>query len=159
MAAAMLHTYSDGGARGNPGPAAIGVVLCDAKDHVLLEASHLIGETTNNQAEYLALLFALELAKTRKAKQLVCHADSELLVFQLQGVYKIKDPHLKALSEKVKSLAQGFDSVTYKQIPRESAMIVRADKLLNETLNRAKLKGRNRAAPLKRGDGVQQEMF
>ncbi len=156
---ATLHTYSDGGARGNPGPAAIGVVICDAKDNVLLEASHLIGETTNNRAEYLALLFALELAKTRKAKHLVCHADSELLIYQLQGVYKIKDPHLKALSEKVKSLAQGFESILYKQIPRESALIARADKLLNETLNRAKLKGRNRSQTLPGGDGIQQEMF
>lgn len=157
--ATTLHTYSDGGARGNPGPAAIGVVLCDAKDHILLEASHLIGETTNNRAEYLALLFALELSKTRKAKNLICHADSELLVYQLQGVYKIKDPHLKALSDKVKTLAQGFESVVYKQIPRESLMIARADKLLNETLNRAKLKGRSKNTMLSGDSGGQQEMF
>lgn len=133
----MLHTYSDGGARGNPGPAAVGVVLCDAQGNILQEASKTIGETTNNQAEYQALLFALELARERKAKRLLCHADSELLIYQLQGVYRIKNFQLKALAEKVKSLAARFESVAYRQIPRSHPLISRADRLLNQTLNRA----------------------
>src|SRR5205823_5485938 len=97
-----LQTYSDGGARGNPGPAAIGVVLCDEQGQVVAEASQTIGHRTNNQAEYEALLLALDLAYERKAKRLRCHADSELLVYQVQGLYRIKNLELKALAEKVK---------------------------------------------------------
>jgi ribonuclease HI len=133
----LLSTYSDGGARGNPGPAAIGVVLCDEKGKVIFETARCIGRATNNVAEYNAMILALESARERKAKRLLCHADSELLVFQLQGKYRIKNLRLKALAEKVKSLASRFESVTYRQIPRESAMISRADKLLNQALDQA----------------------
>src|SRR5882762_5031526 len=143
----LLHTYSDGGARGNPGPAAIGVVLCDERGKIVHEASKSIGHRTNNQAEYEALLFALQLARQRKARRLRCHADSELLIYQLQGSYRIKDAGLKTLSEKVKSLASEFESVTYRQIPREHPMIARADKLLNQTLNRIRAKAPARAEP------------
>ena len=133
----ILHTYSDGGARGNPGPAAIGAVLCDEKGKVIFETARCIGETTNNVAEYNAMILALESAHERKARHLICHADSELLIFQLQGIYRIKDLRLKALAEKVKSLASRFESVKWRQIPRESKMIARADKLLNQALNKA----------------------
>ena len=133
-----LQTFSDGGARGNPGPAAIGVVLCDEQGNIVQEASKTIGERTNNQAEYEAMLLALELALERKATRLICFGDSELIIYQMQGVYRIKDVHLKALSEKVKSMAARFESVTYRQVPREHPMIARADKLLNQTLNKAR---------------------
>jgi ribonuclease HI len=152
-----LTTYSDGGARGNPGPAAIGVVLCNEQGKVVLEASHTIGHRTNNQAEYEAMLLALTLAHQQGAKKLHCFADSELLVYQLQGVYRIKDSHLKVLSEKVKSLIQKFESVTFRQVPRSHAMITRADKLLNQTLNNAKLKGPSRSVP--KAGSVQEELF
>ncbi len=132
----ILFTYSDGGARGNPGPAAVGVVLCDENNKVLFETARCIGEATNNVAEYNGMLLALQLAKERKAKRLLCHADSELLVFQLTGIYRIKNLRLKDLAEKVKSLASQFEKVTYRQIPRESLMIARADKLLNQALNK-----------------------
>ena len=135
-----LHTYSDGGARGNPGPAAIGVVLCDAKGTVLMESSHAIGKATNNEAEYRAMLMALELAHKRKAQRLICHADSELIVYQLQGIYKIKEPRMKALADEVRKRAAHFDTVIFKQVFRSHLMITRADKPLNQTLNRAKLK-------------------
>ena len=134
----VLHTYSDGGARGNPGPAAIGAVLCDEKGTVVFETARCIGEATNNVAEYNAMILALESAYAHKPTRLVCHADSELLIFQLQGIYRIKDLRLKALAEKVKSLASRFKSVTWRQIPRESKMIARADKLLNQALNKSK---------------------
>src|ERR1043165_5364702 len=106
-----LTTYSDGGGRGNPGPAAIGVVICDEAGNVVEEASRTIGHRTNNQAEYEAMLLALQLAHQRKAKRLKCHADSELLIYQLQGSYRIKDLALKALAEKVKPLASQFESI------------------------------------------------
>src|SRR5688572_4897172 len=109
MSTLELHTYSDGGARGNPGPAAIGVVVCDAQDAILQEASKAIGETTNNQAEYQAMLLALELASARKATRVVCSADSELIVYQLQGKYRIKDPYLKEWAAKVKALEGKFE--------------------------------------------------
>jgi ribonuclease HI len=131
-----LITYSDGGARGNPGPAAIGAVICDEKNNVVFETARCIGATTNNQAEYRAMLMALELAKEQGAQVVKSFADSELLIFQLQGVYRIKDSNLKVLAEKVKSLANQFRSITYRQVPRENPMIARADKLLNQALNR-----------------------
>lgn len=135
-----LTTYSDGGARGNPGPSAIGIVLCNEQGEVVQEASKSIGERTNNQAEYEAMLFALETARTLKATRLHCFADSELIIFQLQGRYRIKDNHLKLLSEKVKSLMTQFEAITFQQVPRSHPMITRADKLLNQTLDKMKAK-------------------
>ena len=134
----ILHTFSDGGARGNPGPAAIGVVICDPEGNVVAETAECIGEMTNNKAEYRAMLLALELAKKNKGTRLLCHGDSELIIFQLQGRYRIKDAQLKVLAERVKSAASGFEAITWKQVPREHPMIARADKLLNQALNRAK---------------------
>jgi len=122
----IFHTYSDGGARGNPGPAAIGVVICDPQGKVVREDAECIGEMTNNKAEYRAMLKALEMAKALKAKKLLCHGDSELIIFQLQGLYRIKDAQLKLLAEKVKSAASAFEAVTWKQVPREHPMIARA---------------------------------
>jgi ribonuclease HI len=139
-----LLTYSDGGARGNPGPAAIGVVLCDETGAVVYETAQCVGAMTNNRAEYNAMILALTSAKERGATDLECFADSELIIFQIQGVYRIKDFHLKELSEKVKSLASQFASIRFKQVPREHPMISRADRLLNQALNRAKA-----VAPLK----------
>ena len=133
-----FRTYSDGGARGNPGPAAIGVVLCDDKDQVIEETSRSIGETTNNVAEYNAMLLALELAQKHNVQEVVCYADSELIIFQLTGVYRIKDSRMKVLSDKVREAVKNFKRVEFRQVPREHPMISRADKLLNQTLNRSK---------------------
>lgn len=133
----ILHTYSDGGARGNPGPAAIGYVICQPGGEVIKEGAECIGPMTNNKAEYRAMLKAMETAKSLKATKVFCHADSELIVYQLQGVYRIKDAHLKTLAEKVKSVAIHFESVQWTQVPREHPMIRRADKLLNRALDQA----------------------
>jgi ribonuclease HI len=154
----ILYTYSDGGARGNPGPAAIGVVLCDEHGTVVQEASNTIGERTNNQAEYEAMLLALELARARNARRLRCFADSELLIYQIQGSYKIKNEALKRLAEKVKSLTAGFESVTFQQVPRSHPMIARADKLLNQTLDRARKTDRP-ARPVDPDSPRQKELF
>jgi len=104
---------------------------------VLYETARCIGSTTNNQAEYQAILLALELARDRKARNLLCTADSQLIIYQLQGRYRIKDPHLRKLAEKVQSVASGFEKVTYRQVPREHPMITRADRLLNQSLDKA----------------------
>ena len=153
----QFSTFSDGGARGNPGPSAIGVVLCDSAGNIVAETAECIGEGTNNKAEYRAMIKALELAKAHKATRLLCHGDSELIIFQLQGRYRIKDTQLKVLAEKVKSAAGAFESVTWKQVPREHPMIARADKLLNQALNRARVQAPVRSASAKEPD--QRELF
>jgi ribonuclease HI len=152
----MLHTFSDGGARGNPGPAAIGVVICEPNGKVIREDAECIGDMTNNKAEYRAMLKALGMAKSLKATQLLCHGDSELIIFQLQGVYRIKDAGLKSLAEKVKSAASAFETVDWKQVPREHPMIRRADKILNQALNRAKAVAPFKTKPVLPG---QEELF
>ncbi len=152
----LLHTYSDGGARGNPGPAAIGYVICRPNGEIVKEGAECIGEMTNNKAEYRAMLKAMETARELQAKTLLCHGDSELIVFQLQGRYRIKDIHLQQLAEKVKTVARDFEKVTWTQVPREHPMISRADKLLNQALDRAK--GKASANPLQEPP-AQKEFF
>ena len=90
--------YSDGGARGNPRPAAIGYVISDEHSDILKKIGKVIGSTTNNQAEYKALIAALESAKELGATHVVCYLDSELVVKQITGLYKIKEPGLQALA-------------------------------------------------------------
>ncbi len=125
--------FTDGGARGNPGPAAIGVVV---DNHPY---SMPIGETTNNIAEYQAVIFALKKAKAligkEKAKKtdIELRSDSELLVKQLNGEYKIKNEDLQRLFVEVWNLKQDFHSVTFRHIPREENR--EADRLVNQALD------------------------
>ncbi|MSU75852.1 ribonuclease HI family protein [Patescibacteria group bacterium] len=124
--------YTDGGARGNPGPAAIGgVIIKDGK--MVEEFSHYIGEKTNNQAEYAALLAGLELATKHTDVDVKAILDSELVVKQLQGEYKVKSPELRKLVPQVRHLEDKFKSVTYEHTRREQN--VRADELVNEALD------------------------
>jgi len=129
-----LVIYTDGGSRGNPGPAAIGVLI--NKGDSYYEA---IGETTNNVAEYKAIIFAL-----RKVKSLIggekaleteveVRSDSELVANQLNGTYKIKDEDLKPLFIEVWNLKQDFKSVEFVLVPREKNKA--ADKLVNKALD------------------------
>ncbi len=128
-----LIIYTDGGSRGNPGPAAIGVVIRD-KGY-----SEAIGETTNNVAEYKAIIFALKKTKAllggKKVKEteLEIRSDSELIVSQLKGEYKIKDEELKTLFIEVWNRKQDFKLVNFALIPREKNKA--ADKLVNSELN------------------------
>ena len=135
----MMHdeviTYTDGGARGNPGKAAIGVVIIDKMGKPLLEHGECIGVTTNNVAEYTALITALILARKFTTKRVTCYADSELLVRQLTGVYAVKAAHLKELFAKVREYEKNFSFVKYVHVPREHAGITRADVLVNDTLD------------------------
>src|SRR2546422_1017239 len=89
---APVQVYSDGGARGNPGPAAIGVVVCDASDRVLREYREAIGEATNNEAEYRALIKGLELAAEHTRGAVTCVLDSQLVVRPVTGRYRVRDP-------------------------------------------------------------------
>lgn len=128
--------YTDGAARGNPGPAGAGWLLCDSKDAPLVKNKKYLGELTNNQAEYQALLLALKalsLQDKLKQIQLQIFSDSELLVRQLKGEYKVKNQGLKPLfQEALLTLAKlGDYSVNY--IPREKNDV--ADALANEAID------------------------
>ncbi|MBI4021635.1 MAG: ribonuclease HI family protein [Candidatus Aenigmarchaeota archaeon] len=128
-----LFSYSDGGSRGNPGPAAIGVVIADG-DRIILEHKERIGRATNNQAEYRALLKALELAR-RYGSSVVCTMDSELVVRQVTGAYRIRDPGLKKLHAELKERERSFGSIAYRHVVRTHPMIRRADALVNRALD------------------------
>ena len=128
--------FSDGGARGNPGPAGIGAVLYDENKKIIAEISQYLGETTNNQAEYKALIAALKEAKRLKAEELACYLDSELVVKQLNREYKIKNKDLAPLFLEVYNLSLSFQKITFKHIPREQNSV--ADRLANEAMDRGK---------------------
>ena len=100
----ILHAFTDGAARGNPGESGIGVIYKDEHGTTLTELSGYIGEATNNVAEYQALLACLHGASSLKCSKLIVHSDSELMVRQLRGEYKVKDPGLKKLFLKVQHL-------------------------------------------------------
>ncbi len=142
-----LQIYSDGGARGNPGPAAAGAVIKNSESgEIILKCSEYLGKTTNNQAEYRALILGLQKAKrifkmnrtnrtdgTNK-KEVKCFLDSELVVKHLNHEYKIKDAGLQPIFIQAWNLTLDFDSVTFTHIPREENK--EADKLVNEELDR-----------------------
>jgi ribonuclease HI len=131
---AKLSAYTDAGARGNPGPAAIAVLVFDG-DKLIRQHGDYIGKATNNQAEYRAVIKALELAKELGAKELQLFTDSELVARQLSGAYKVKDAKLKPLHEQAKALEKGFSKVSYNSVPRGNLRIWLADKLVNKILD------------------------
>lgn len=112
-----LITYSDGGARGNPGPAGIGVVIMEG-DKPLESFGRYIGKTTNNQAEYQALSAALERASALGAEEVECRMDSELVVKQMRLEYRVRDKDLQPLFLKAWNLASGFKRADFKHVPR-----------------------------------------
>jgi ribonuclease HI len=127
----VLHT--DGGARGNPGPAAIGIVL--KKDgKTIYELGSYIGKDTNNVAEYKAVIEGLKAAQEKKIKRLTCYIDSELVVKQLKGEYKVKQAHLKFLWTQVKTIENSFVKVSYEHVKREKN--AEADALVNKVLDK-----------------------
>ncbi|MHB1340298.1 MAG: ribonuclease HI family protein [Coriobacteriia bacterium] len=128
---ATLHT--DGGARGNPGPAGIGIVLTDEAGTTLAAAGRYLGEVTNNVAEYQALIAGLEAARSAGVRHLTVHADSELVVRQMNGMYKVKNEGLKPLHGKATALARSFASVRFVHVRR--ADNAAADALCNEAMD------------------------
>lgn len=137
--------YTDGGSRGNPGPSAVGVVFCNEKGKIFRDYSKYLGENfTNNQAEYQAAIFALKKIKALFGKKLLknteieLRSDSELLIKQLQGKYKILDSKIQPLFLEVWNLRLDFKKVKFKLVSREKNK--EADRLVNEALNQAKIK-------------------
>jgi len=128
-----LILYTDGGSRGNPGPAAIGAIIQDESGRVLHKVARAIGRATNNQAEYRALILGLEEAAKLGVTQLEVRMDSELIVKHLNGQYRVRDAGLQPLHKRASELLRKFPLVTIKHIPREANK--RADALVNEVLD------------------------
>jgi ribonuclease HI len=129
--------FSDGGARGNPGPAAIAFLIISENGQTLTTKSRYIGSRTNNQAEYEALIAALESVVALNAEEVSCHLDSELLVKQLTGEYAVKNRELRKMWNKVQELKRHFKKVSFINVPRTNNQIQKVDKIVNETLDAA----------------------
>lgn len=128
-----LTIFTDGGARGNPGPAGIGAVLQDAKLKTVKEVSEYIGNATNNQAEYQALIRGLEEAKKLGASEVSVIMDSELAIKQLKQEYKVRDKDLQILFVKAWNLLQGFENYSLKHVLRTKNK--KADILVNKAID------------------------
>ncbi len=127
-----VQLYTDGGSRGNPGPSASGYVIIDPADGtVLVDNGIYLGVTTNNQAEYLALKYGLEEARKMGVRKVACYLDSMLVVNQMSGIFKVSNRDLWPVHAAIKTLAAGFDEVTYTHVPREM------NKLADAAVNRA----------------------
>ncbi len=124
--------FTDGASRGNPGLSGAGFVLLDRNDNILLTGKKFLNIKTNNEAEYIALIFALEKIAEKSIKRVNIYLDSELVVKQLKGEYKVKNLRLQELYEKVKSLLEKFD-FTINHVKRSENKI--ADKLANEAID------------------------
>lgn len=137
MIKGTLRVYCDGGARGNPGPAASAFIVVSPDGKILVKKGVFIGETTNNIAEYKAVLFALEwVLDLRYSGEVIFFLDSQLVVNQMTGKFKIKNKNLLSIALKIKSLEKKFrGNIFYKNIPREQNKIT--DLLVNKTLNTA----------------------
>jgi ribonuclease HI len=154
----LATIYTDGAARGNPGPAAFAYVI---KRHGApdIEEKGCLGETTNNLAEYAALVKALEHARRLGARRLVVNSDSELLVRQMAGEYKVKNEGLRPLFEEAVALRRQFDRVEIRHVPR--AVNRQADRLCNEALDgdrpAARPASRSKVAARPAAAGVREE--
>ena len=130
--AEISGVYIDGASVGNPGPSGIGVVFVDARERPLAKLCKYVGETTNNVAEYLALLYALQAAQQRGLKNLVVKTDSELLTKQLAGQYKVRDATLRILYDLALHTIKGFESFQITHIDRSRNTL--ADQLAGEAI-------------------------
>jgi len=129
-----LIIFTDGGARGNPGPGGIGAVIYDEDKKKIAEISEFLGHSTNNQAEYKAVIAAMKKAKELKAEILEFFLDSELVVKQLKREYKVKNPDLAPLFLQIYNLEMGFKKISFHHIPRERNK--EADALANMAMDR-----------------------
>jgi ribonuclease HI len=146
MVGGTLHLFSDGGSRGNPGQAAIAWIIEDpVRGEVLKEGYERIGVETNNVAEYRALIEGLKAAERFHPNRLICHLDSELVVKQLNGEYRVKMESLQAFFDEIKKLADELADVVFTHIPREDNY--RADALVNRALDELPAPGFNANRP------------
>ena len=151
---AALTIAVDGAARGNPGPAGAGVAITDGKGRVVKEIALSLGETTNNVAEYAALLCALQAAAQLGAKEVRVQTDSELLARQLSGEYRVKDPTLRVFHALVEQLRTGFRCCEVRHVPREQNRA--ADRLANRAVDAGlRTLGKPKASPIAPPDPMQ----
>ena len=129
-----LSCYTDGASRGNPGPSAYAYLVCD-RDIILDEQGKFLGRATNNEAEYQAVIAALDAAAGFSHGPVTVFSDSELVIRQLSGRYKVRAAHLLPLYKKVKVSEEAFEMVSYRSVPRENALIQRMDSLCNRILD------------------------
>ena len=130
-----IYLYTDGGSRGNPGSAAIGIVVCDENKNIIHEHKECIGEATNNTAEYVALQKGLEIVAGISRNEICCFSDSELLVRQLNGSYRIKATHLRDIHYNIKIREKPFTDITYNHVNRNNKFIQKCDELVNQALD------------------------
>ena len=130
----MLTIYSDGGARGNPGISAYAIVVCKGKD-IIFEYAEFIGLRTNNYAEYRGLIAGIGKALELKAEEVEFVMDSELVIKQMRGEFKVKSPHLIDLYHDAKTLSSMIPKVRFTHVKRQNKMISRADELLNRKMD------------------------
>lgn len=128
-----LSIHTDGGARGNPGPSAAGIVIENASNEVVKEIGIFLGHGTNNEAEYQALIHGIKNAKELGADEISCFLDSELVVKQLNGQYKVKNENMKAFYDEVLKLKSSLKKIEFIHVPRTKNK--NADKLVNEVLD------------------------
>jgi len=134
-AAATHRANIDGGSRGNPGPAAYGVVIRDGRGEIVAKLKKYIGRMTNNVAEYYGLIAAMDYAQSHGIRALRIESDSELLVKQMRGLYKVKSEDLRPLFERAQKMAKGFESFRIEHVYREQNR--EADALANEAMDEA----------------------
>lgn len=128
-----VRVYADGGSRGNPGPSASGYILMDMKGTVLVDKGVYLGITTNNQAEYQALKFALEEAKKMHVHRVDVYMDSLLVINQIKGIFKVKNRDLWPIHDAIMRLASEFEHISFTQVPRELNKL--ADSAVNRVLD------------------------
>jgi ribonuclease HI len=133
MNAGRVVVYVDGGARGNPGPAGVGVVITEPDGEELVRANEYIGEATNNIAEYRALLLGVARAHSLGASELEIVNDSQLVERQVRGEYRVKKPELRTLHSQVMSALDDFEHWSIRSVPREQNEL--ADELVNEAID------------------------
>jgi ribonuclease HI len=129
-----VQLFTDGACKGNPGPGAIGILIYDDDGNELWKCNDCVGNCTNNIAEYKALIMGLNQCAKFTRKRVTCFSDSELVIKQMNGVYRIKVPHLLELFKGVKQSETPFEEVIYTHVNRENPFIKKADKLANEAL-------------------------
>jgi ribonuclease HI len=125
--------YTDGAARGNPGPAGAGAVIVSPEGHIVAKVGKFLGDNTNNYAEYMGLILGLKRAKAMGIKELQVLADSELLVKQLNGEYQVKAANLKPLHDEARALLGAFPSIEVRHIPRDQNAA--ADEMSNRAID------------------------
>lgn len=133
--------YSDGGARGNPGPAAIGILICAPDGSILRDYGAVIGRATNNIAEYSAVICGLKTALELGVKSVSYFVDSELVCKQINGEYRVKTPHIRELYLKAVELMRSFEKITFQHVRRTHARIQHVDALVNRALDQAEREG------------------